>query len=987
MKKLVFIIVCIYAATIFGQPGAIPESLKKELTGKNTLRGVMETVYSHYGLNLGEELDSFSQARLDKKVVRSLKHWNRWAYFMSSRTGPNGELIDVNSKWLENSNRNEEPPQSMQQPNPNTGNWSLVGPTNVHYGHERIIGIGRIDRITFHPSNANIYYVSSGEGGLWKTSDGGSTYACLTDNLPTIGCSGMVIDYSNTSILYMLSGNGDNGNGSLVTRAGYRHSCVGVYKSTDGGITWKITGPLFTPGSFVGYQLIQNPVDPQILLAATSDGIYRTTNGGTSWVRTTSKGIFHDVKFKPGSGTIAYCAGIVSNVLNFYYSVNGGLNWTPAKFDRTIANANRGSIGVSPAANKNVYLILGPGGLPGGTYTGCFVSTDEGKNFTRRHNATDIYSNAEGLGSDQSGYDNCITVKPSNANMIVTGGLVIFRSSNGGTNFSQMTTFLDGVTQERDDYIHPDVHAVAYNPLDNKLYACTDGGVFMSTNDGANWSRKYKGLATSQIYHMSKLDGSSTQFMMGNQDNGIHTRYSDNDDFTQSVQGDGFDMDFFDNTNNRFFGVINTSVKKFFTEGLTNKLLMDFSPSFFPSMAKHLTDDDLVFIGNPGNAQIHFYDLDGIDDITTYNIPASWYIRQAPSNTSRLYVAGEKTAFNADSGRINRYDGDGNWTRIDNKSGFPDLRTMSLRVTCIVVHPDDHDKVWVSLGGFFANQKVFYSSNGGNSWTNVSGSLPNLPILSLAVDGNGNIYAGGDDGIFFRGASWADWKPFYNGIPRVPVTDLILTSNNYIFASTFGRGVWKSEQYSDCPTNLEIAGTQNGQKFFEASGTVSTTGKSMAGLGTQIFYRAGDKVELKEGFQAGNESELKIYNGPCNSGIPTLFKRNKNDANQFASYRTALLPMEDHMEFPYAYIRNWTSKESNIHFKIEIVKEGTSSLVLINKNGSFLRELWNGNSIGKNLTTVQIPELKTQQCTVLLFHNDVLVHWQDLNSPIINPSK
>ncbi|HRG68929.1 MAG TPA: hypothetical protein PLS73_08775, partial [Saprospiraceae bacterium] len=527
MKKLVCLLSLLNAFYLIGQPGAIPETLKKELNGKNTLRSVMETVYNHYGFVLGEDLDSISRSKIDKNVVRALKHWNRWAYFMSCRTGPKGELLDVNSIWLKNSTRSQESANNDFQPNPNTGNWTLVGPTNVHYGHDRIIGIGRMDRITFHPSNANTYYVSSGEGGVWKTTDGGSSYSCLTDHLPTIGCSGLVVDYSNTSTLYMLTGNGDNGNGSLVTRSGYRHSCVGVYKSTDGGVSWKVTGPLAASGTYVGYQLSQSPTDPQVLMAATTDGIYRTTNGGTSWTRTTASGVFHDVKFKPNSGSIAYCIGSVGNVMRFYYSTNGGANWMVANFDKSIANANRGSIGVSPAANKNVYLILGPGSLPGGVYTGCFVSTDEGKNFTRRHNATDIYLNAEGRGQDQSGYDNCITVKPSNANVLVTGGLVIFRSTNGGTNFSQMTTYLDGVTQERDDYIHPDVHAVAFNPLDNKLYACTDGGVFVSTNDGANWSRKYNSLAASQIFHLSKLNGSSTQFMMGNQDNGIHTRYSD----------------------------------------------------------------------------------------------------------------------------------------------------------------------------------------------------------------------------------------------------------------------------------------------------------------------------------------------------------------------------------------------------------------------------------------------------------------------------
>ncbi|HRI34716.1 MAG TPA: hypothetical protein PLD02_13270, partial [Saprospiraceae bacterium] len=240
MKKILFLMVFFYTSWLHAQPGSVPASLTQELKGKKNLQSVMQTVYNHYGLQLGQELDSASQSKIDKKVLRSLKHWNRWAYFMSSRTGPKGELVDVNSLWTQNSIRTQESSNNVQQSEPNTGNWTLVGPTNIHYGHDRIIGIGRIDRITFHPTDPDIYFVSSGEGGVWKTSDGGNSYTCLTDDLPIVGCSGIVVDYNNPSTLYMLSGNGDSG--GLISGMGYRHSCLGVYKSTNGGANWSLTG-------------------------------------------------------------------------------------------------------------------------------------------------------------------------------------------------------------------------------------------------------------------------------------------------------------------------------------------------------------------------------------------------------------------------------------------------------------------------------------------------------------------------------------------------------------------------------------------------------------------------------------------------------------------------------------------------------------------------------------------------------------------------
>jgi hypothetical protein len=97
--------------------------------------------------------------------------------------------------------------------------------------------------------------------------------------------------------------------------------------------------------------------------------------------------------------------------------------------------------------------------------------------------------------------------------------------------------------------------------------------------------------------------------------------------------------------------------------------------------------------------------------------------------------------------------------------------------------------------------------------------------------------------------------------------------------------------------------------------------------------------------------------------------------------------MENSMEFPYAHLCNWTRKGNTIHFKIEILQEGETSLILSNREGTQIRTLWKGTSIGKNKMPINIPELKDQQCTVLLFHNNLLVHWQDLNSMVLEQTK
>lgn len=985
MKIIYCIFILFLSSTSFSQPAFIPQELNDQLRGKSKLSEYVKTIYNYYGLNTHQILDSINQSKIEKSTLRSLKFWNRWAYFMSSRLGDEGKMVDVNSMWIKNSDRNGEN-NKLETRSTSSGNWTFVGPTTMNYGSGLSIGIGRVDRIAFHPTDPDTYFVSAAEGGLWKTIDGGDNYICLTDHLPIIGASGIVVDYSNPNIIYLLSGNGDNnfmGTGDLVSNFRYKHACIGVFKSTDGGKSWKVTGNLATPGLYNAYQIVQSPTNPNVLLVATSRGIFRTSDGGNSWVPTTMSGRFADVKFKPNSGSVAYAVGSPGTIMQFFRSADGGISWIPSNFDMALDTANRCSIGVSPANDQNVYLLCGPS-YSKSRYYGFYLSTNEGRDFIRTNNSPSLFLNEENEpdGDDQSAYDNCIAIHPTADDYIIVGGTVVWRSTNKGNSFTQLTRYDDGIANERTDYIHPDVHAIAYNPLNNLLYACTDGGVYSSNNNGLNWRRRFNTLGISQIYHMDRLPGSDIKFMIGNQDNGIQTRYGDNSGFIQNHGGDAYDVDFVSDDEDQFYAVTNTEVKKFTFSGTIPNSLIDFAPAFFPSLAISLTNNRRILVGDPRMARFYSIGLNIlglVKDVTISNVPASWYILQSPSNTNRYYIAGEKGYFEADSAQVNRTDGDGIYTRLDQNPGFPNLLSLQTRITCMAVHPADHKRLWVSFGGFTNNTKIFYSNNSGNSWQNLSGSLPNLPVNSLAVDDDGNVYAGTDDGVFFRGDKWKDWKPFYNGLPRVPITELILTSNNYVYASTFGRGVWRSEQYSDCPATLNVTGEQNGQKFFEASSTINTSGKSTSGDGTQVYYRAGDKIDLKEGFIASNESEVKIYNGPCASGVPVFLRSKTSVDTEFKNFRKAVLPIENKVQFPYAFIREWTNRTNTKDFNIDIVQEGKVRLILTDKDGNKIRDLWAGNLVGTNKATISIPEIKTKECSVLLFHNDLLVHWQDLN--------
>ncbi|MBK7096630.1 MAG: hypothetical protein IPH57_16785 [Saprospiraceae bacterium] len=151
----------------------------------------------------------------------------------------------------------------------NAGNWIELGPTvfpvNVS-GQET--GTGRVNAIAFHPTDEDIFWIGAPSGGLWETNDGGITYFSNTDQLPTLGVSSIVVDPTNPSIMYIGTGDRDAGDAPGL----------GVFKSTDGGVTW--TQSNTGMGNRTVGKMIMYPGVNSTLLAATSDGIYKTTNSG-----------------------------------------------------------------------------------------------------------------------------------------------------------------------------------------------------------------------------------------------------------------------------------------------------------------------------------------------------------------------------------------------------------------------------------------------------------------------------------------------------------------------------------------------------------------------------------------------------------------------------------------------------------------------------------------------------------------------------------
>lgn len=812
------------------------------------------------------------------------KQFKRWEWYMSTRRGPAGELVNnarLNLEAYQSSSVNRQNLASATLAN--TGSWTSLGPGSVNSDNR---GIGRINRIAFHPTNANTMYVATAGGGLWITTDNGNNWYSYTEGIPNINLTGVAVHPTNPSILYILTGDGDAGGpGALF----YSKNSTGILKSFDGGFTWYHTALHWEEtDNIVGYKLIMHPTNPEILMVATNEGIFRSTNGGNSWTNDLTDLDVFDIEFQPGNSSVVYLSANSASQSRIYKSINSGQSFTETHNILRVGNGlNRNAIAVSAASPNNVYWFCGPATAVG-SFRGFYRSTDIGESFTLRTSTPNLFGRSA-FGNDQddqSGYDLALAVNPADANIITTGGIRVWTSSNAGSSFTYQDNYVSIAS-----YYHDDIHDLVYHPLrPTELYMCADGGVYKSTDNGNNWFAINNNLQITQYYKFSINPntglGSENIMIGGTQDNGTNKRESSGSSvFTQILGADG--MDCFIDPDGAATYVASIQNGKFYYSSN--------SGSSFETMGDETTVEDALNIsvgsrwvtpvaeitGNTNQFVIGYQPVILVTRIVAGNfafsnigdpqISGRTFIKTARGNANRIY-AGDN-----DWGGRNRIMTTTNkgvsWTEIlfDATNGIP--------ITDLAFNADNGNELWVTYGGY-SSKKVEYSSNGGDTWTDISGSLPHVPINCIVFDDNnespaGAVYIGTDIGVFYRDHTLGDWVPFSNGLPVVEVTDLeIHESDGTLRAATYGRGIWETSLYSVCPF-ARLLSTANTAYFrpyyFQVTNDISSEAWHF-GSGANVFYKAGVEIVLTPGFhaQGATDNMFEAAIGPCGGGVPSV---------------------------------------------------------------------------------------------------------------------
>jgi hypothetical protein len=760
-------------------------------------------------------------------------------------------------------------------PNPNLSSWTALGPAPLTANGN---ASGRITGIAVDPTDSTHIYVAAAGGGVWQTTDGGTTYTPLTDTQASLAMGAIAIAPSNRLKIYAGTGEANN---SADSNFG-----AGILVSNDGGTSWSLsTGP----GSVFARRAIAkisvHPTDPNTAYAAVNDfaenglccsgtGIYKTADGGVTWTNVTSASFdslfpWSDVVVDPNNPSIVYAAHgdiFADNTANgVYRSLNGGSTWALLGNAPSGNGIGRIALAVAPSAstsgNHVLYVAIA---TPLGNSSVLYEMLSSSNADAATPTFTNLTSTPNFGGSGgQAWYDWVIGVDPANALNVYAAGALdnnthhVIRSTNGGASWTDIT-IVNGIQP------HTDSHAMAFDSA-SRLLLGNDGGINRFDPTVPSWTNLNTSLNTIQFTGIG-LHPTSTQTVLGgSQDNGTElTTGSLN--WTATDNGDGGYTLFSQQNASLAYGnhpIGSFGPTAFFrvsTNGGVNwtartPIITNSNQfNFYAPIAVDSSNGNRVFLGGDG-----LYE--------SINAAVSWTKHSSPSTNpidaiavlpggNTIYLATGGTFATSSQVWISTNDGS-TWTAINLPSG-------SGRVQEIDVDPNDTtgNTAVAVVNTFNAASQIYRSTNGGSSWTSINGNLPLVPTWSAKIDTDTNktIYVSNETAVYSSPSPYSTWTTYGTGLPHAQGVQLQFNSSLHELAvATHGRGAWNISTPNP-PTVVSysvICGT---------GCTYNMVGNSRTHLPWQI---TGVKVVFSQTITSANTGSLTGVTATGISGVGT----------------------------------------------------------------------------------------------------------------------
>lgn len=721
--------------------------------------------------------EAFWEGKDPNKRGSGFKQMQRWKELWKYEVKEDGTIPtaqELAASWNELTSIQ----QNNRFTNTNDSDWSPVGPFTHSNQGSWSSGQGRVNVTLIDPNNPDKIFIGAPDGGLWVSPDHGQTWDPLTEYLPSLGVSGIAVDYNNSNIIYISTGDEDASDSYGI----------GVYKSVDGGATWNPTGTTITGGNSVMGEIYMHPTNSNTLWVVTSEGLFKTTDAGNSWTKT-QNGRIKEIRLKPNNPDVIYIVQQVGGTINLLKSTDGGNNFNNIQ---VLTNSGRTAIDVTAANPEYLYVLVSN---TDDSFKQLMRSNDSGATFEVRNSTTDIYD-----GSRQAWFDLALVASDTDPEMIFTGTLNVWKSINGGTSFTRGAEWSD---PNAVNYTHADIHDLKF--FNDKLYVGSDGGIYISDDNGATFSDKTKnGLNIGQFYRIDVAPETSSKIVGGLQDNGGYA-FVDNS-WINYHGADGMDAAINPTNSNMYYGFIQFGGSLYrFNAG---------NPSGNGSFAANGPESgNWVTPLEYGSTNVMYagysrlYRSTGgsfsLSSTTTFS-PMLDHIRVDPTNDKRVLVA------NSNSVRI----AEGQDAYPLEFTTLPPTTTWGGQITSIEFNQNTPTTLYVT-----SSTRVFKSTDSGATWVNITRNLPNTQtkfVIAHQKDSpNNTLYVATRNAVWYTNDDLDEWILYNTNLPHSRITDLeVNTVEGHVVISTYGRGVWRSPVTETSLSVEEVSGNDNSAMIY-----------------------------------------------------------------------------------------------------------------------------------------------------------------------------